>query len=339
MMKEKVGFTTTIPVEILLAADKVPVDLNNLFINHPRPHKLIEKAENAGFPANLCGWIKGIYGAAHEYGIRKIIAVTQGDCSNTHALMEILENERFEIMPFAYPYDRDYQLLKLQIEQLMERFGVNPDEAEAVRTSLLPLRGKLKTLDELTYKGGQISGFENHYYLVSASDFFGDVAKFTVEVDRFLAKMRNSKPDCLEPLRVGYLGVPPIMSDFYSFLESLGVEVVYNELARQFAMLTDHGDLVRQYQNYTYPYKIFHRLRDINEAVEKRKLRGLIHYTQSFCFRQLEDIIIRQQVKVPILTIEGNTPDPLDGRTRLRLESFAEMLRTSSCFGSLRPGR
>ena len=33
----RVGFTTTIPVEVLLAAGQEPVDLNNLFIAAPLP--------------------------------------------------------------------------------------------------------------------------------------------------------------------------------------------------------------------------------------------------------------------------------------------------------------
>ena len=33
----RVGFTTTIPVEVVLAAGLIPVDLNNLFIADPGP--------------------------------------------------------------------------------------------------------------------------------------------------------------------------------------------------------------------------------------------------------------------------------------------------------------
>ncbi len=33
----RVGLTTTIPVEVVLAAGLTPVDLNNLFIADPRP--------------------------------------------------------------------------------------------------------------------------------------------------------------------------------------------------------------------------------------------------------------------------------------------------------------
>jgi benzoyl-CoA reductase/2-hydroxyglutaryl-CoA dehydratase subunit BcrC/BadD/HgdB len=54
---------------------------------------------------------------------------------------------------------------------------------------------------------------------------------------------------------------------------------------------------------------------------------GVIHYVQAFCFRQIEDMIVRQRLKTPILTLEGDRPGPLDARTRIRLEGFTEMLK------------
>lgn len=85
-------------------------------------------------------------------------------------------------------------------------------------------------------------------------------------------------------------------------------------------------DLLERYLAYTYPYDIFHRITDIKEQVLARQLDGLIHYVQSFCFRQIEDIILREEVELPILTLEGDKPMKIDTRTRLRLEAFVEML-------------
>jgi benzoyl-CoA reductase/2-hydroxyglutaryl-CoA dehydratase subunit BcrC/BadD/HgdB len=48
---------------------------------------------------------------------------------------------------------------------------------------------------------------------------------------------------------------------------------------------------------------------------------------QAFCFRQIEDLIVRKRLKMPILTLEGDRPGPLDARTRIRLEGFIEMLK------------
>ena len=127
-------------------------------------------------------------------------------------------------------------------------------------------------------------------------------------------------------VRIGYLGVPPIFTDLYDFLEDLGGRVVFNEIQRQFSMPFETDDMVEQYLRYTYPYSFFSRLEDIKREVHTRQIDGLIHYVQSFCFRQVQDIILRQEIKIPILTIEGDRPAPLDARTRLRLESFTEML-------------
>ena len=103
--------------------------------------------------------------------------------------------------------------------------------------------------------------------------------------------------------------------------------MVYHEIPRQFSMPEDSSDLVDQYFRYTYPYDIFGRLADIGRAVRSRRLDGLIHYTQSFCYRQIQDRLLRQYLTVPMLTIEGDRPGPLDHRTRLRLEVFVDVLR------------
>jgi len=67
-------------------------------------------------------------------------------------------------------------------------------------------------------------------------------------------------------------------------------------------------------------------LEDIKKEVKRRKIDGLIHYVQSFCFRQIEDTILKKTLKLPILTIEGDQPTPLDSRNKTKIEVFIEML-------------
>ena len=88
----------------------------------------------------------------------------------------------------------------------------------------------------------------------------------------------------------------------------------------------DHEDIVDQYLEYTYPYDINGRVRDIEKAIKERKLDGLIHYTQTFCYRQLYDIVLRESLSVPILTLEGDRAGEIDSRTAFRIETFVEML-------------
>ena len=68
-------------------------------------------------------------------------------------------------------------------------------------------------------------------------------------------------------------------------------------------------------------------MEDINRQITLRRLDGIIHYTQTFCFREIEDIIIKQRAKCPVLTIQGERPAPLDARNKLRIEAFIETLR------------
>ena len=77
---KKIGITTTVPVEILMAAGYQPVDLNNILVADPNPERLVNIAERHGFPLNCCSWIKGIYGVCLDYGIDNILCVTSGDC-------------------------------------------------------------------------------------------------------------------------------------------------------------------------------------------------------------------------------------------------------------------
>ncbi len=322
----KIGFTTSIPVEIILAAGKIPLDLNNIFITSEKAKHWVDIAEEAGYPRNTCGWIKGLYAAALETDLEAVIAVMQGDCSNTQALMETLQMQDLSILPFAYPYDRDGDMLRSQMEKLMQVFGVNWTEVERARKSLEELRQLCRQVDTLTWQDNLVRGGENHYYLVSSSDFNGNPHQFKQDLQSFIDSVKERKP-FNEPVRLAYIGVPPIFTDLYEVLEAMGARVVYNEVQRQFSMPFASRDLVEQYQQYTYPYGAFARLEDIQEQLALRQVDGVIHYTQTFCFRQIEDIIYRQKINLPFLTMEGDKPGRVDARTRMRLEAFINMLK------------
>jgi len=323
----KAGITTTVPAEVIYAAGWVPVDLNNVFIADENPRVMVEEAELAGFPRNICAWIKGIYSTViKNRDIRTIIAVTQGDCSNTHALMEILQMAGVEVVPFAFPYDRDPDLLRLQMEKMMSYFGVSWKMVQEVKGYLDQVREKIWDLDRLTWEENRVSGWDNHLYQISCSDFNGDPEKFAADVDDFLEKARAAPPRERD-LRLGFIGVPPIVGELYPYLEERGARIVYNEVQRQFTMPFETRDPVEQYRLYTYPYGIFFRLEDICREVTRRKLDGIIHYAQSFCYRQIEDIIVRKKLDLPVLTLEGDIPSKLDARTRMRLDVFLDMLR------------
>ena len=320
-----IGITATVPVEVVFAAGLKPVDLNNLFITSAQPRKLVAQAESAGFSHSICAWIKGIYATVINHDIKEVIAVTGGDCSNTIALGELLARKGVKVTPFEYPLKRDRQALMAQVEKLRDGFSTSWPKIRAIRSRLGRIRAKLRSLDELTYRGNVVTGLENHLFLVSSSDFNGDPDRFEEDLDQFLLLARERKPK-KDEIRLGYLGVPPIFSQFYEYIESLGARVVFNEVQRQFSMPFDRKDIIEQYLEYTYPYDIGGRLKDIEQAIYDRQIDGLIHYTQTFCYRQIYDIVLRESLALPILTLEGDQPGTIDRRTAVRIEAFVEML-------------
>ena len=321
-----VGITSTIPVEIVYAAGLKPMDLNNLFITSEKPGKLIAQAESAGFSHNICSWIKGIYSVVINHKVKRVIAVTGGDCSNTIALSELLTRRGVRIIAFDYPQNRERSPLMEQMEILRQTLSTDWAHIKKIKSRLDKIRTKLRELDRWTYEKNVVTGFENHLFLVNSSDFQSDPDLYERELDEFLLEAQEREPKEHET-RLGYLGVPPIFSQFYEHIESLGARVVFNEIQRQFSMPYEDRDIVDQYLNYTYPYKIEGRIEDIKKAIKERNLEGLIHYTQTFCFRQIYDIILRESLTLPILTIEGDGPGKIDSRTAIRIETFVEMLR------------
>jgi len=326
----RIGITTTVPIEILLAAGYQPVDLNNVFITDPNPERLINIAERAGFPLNCCSWIKGIYGACMEHKIDTVLCVTTGDCSNTIMLMEVLKLKGIKTIPFAYPDRPDSQQMQNALEELAESLNTTLDAAEQVKEELKSCRRLALKLDELTWKQGVASGMENHLWLVSTSDFNQDYHRYRKELKELVAKCLKRPPYPADWLRIAYIGVPSVYGqDLYRYMETMGARVVFNEVQRQFAMPHPGTSLAEQYSNYTYPYSIYDRLEDITAEIKKRRVDGVIHYVQAFCHRGIGDIIFRDMLKLPILTLEGNDEFLLTHHLKTRVEAFLDMLQRS----------
>jgi benzoyl-CoA reductase/2-hydroxyglutaryl-CoA dehydratase subunit BcrC/BadD/HgdB len=324
---KKIGITTTVPVEVLLAAGYQPIDLNNVLVSDPDPTRYVTIAEREGFPLNCCTWIKGIYGVCMDSGINDVLCVTNGDCTNTVMLMEVLKLKGKNTIPFAYPESPDKKQMDYILEKLVGTLGTTLKAAKKIREVLKPVRALSEKLDELTWKDNKVSGWENNLWLISTSDFNGDYHQYRRELQELLEKSSKRQPYPEKEIRVGYIGVPSVYArEFYPYVEKHGARVVFNEVQRQFAMPEPGGSLAEQYTNYTYPYSINERITDIKTEVKKRRIDGLIHYVQAFCHRGIGDIVMRSAIKVPILTLEGNTDFFLNGHVKTRIEAFLDMI-------------
>jgi len=327
---KRIGITTTVPTEILLAAGYQPVDLNNVFINDSDPDRLVNTAERTGFPINCCTWIKGIYGVCMDYGIDTVLCVTGGDCSNTVMLMEVLKFKGLKVISFAYPDQPDAGRMQDALQALAETMGTTMEAADAVGDELKTCRSLAQKLDQLTWREGLIGGWENHLWLVSTSDFGQDYHRYRHQLKELLVNCRRRQPYPEGWLRLAYIGVPSVYArDLYNFLEDNGARVVFNEIQRQFSMPEPGSSLTEQYSNYTYPYSVYQRLNDITTELKKRNIDGIIHYVQAFCHRGIGDIIFRNTIELPILTLEGNDEFRLTHHVKTRIEAFLDMLQRS----------
>lgn len=327
---KKIGLTTTVPVEVLIAAGYSPVDLNNIFITSEDYLKYIDIAERDGFPKSLCAWIKGLYGVCLENNIKEIVGVIGGDCSNTKALVDVLKLSGIKVYPFSFPTSHNLQDVEKEIKSFMNMFNVTCEEVEKVRKRLNEVRRLGKEVDELTYKENKANGFENHLYQVSLSDFNGNVDSFEGELIRLIEDIKKREP-IDKKLRLGYIGVPPMTVDIYKFVEDFNASFVYNEVQREFAFprYEKASNIFQQYYDYTYPYDTEFRIEELKNQIVERKLDGIIHYTQAFCHRAIEDIVLKEKLDIPILNLEGDKLSKLDARSKLRLEAFLDMLLDS----------
>jgi len=323
--RQRAGITATLPVEVIFAAGMAPVDLNNVFITSPDAAGMIDRAEHAGIPQSTCAWIKGIYIAAREMAITRVVGVTGGDCTNTRALLEILESEGIETSDFSYPYPADKAAMQKEIERFCSLFDTDLSAAEEVRLKLQPVRRLAAEIDRLTWDGSRVTGAENHRFQVSMSDFESDYIAYAEKLRKFIDSA-ESRP-VREGPRIGLLGVPPILTDLHDYIENLGAVVVFNEFQRQFAMPYPAESLSEQYTAYTYPYTTSQRMDDAGKEISRRGIDGIVNYVQNFCWRQLTDKLVRDALNVPVLTLQADKPGVVSGPVATRIEAFVEMLQ------------
>ncbi|PKN73072.1 MAG: 2-hydroxyglutaryl-CoA dehydratase [Candidatus Cloacimonetes bacterium HGW-Cloacimonetes-3] len=323
MKPKRIGFTTSMPVEVLYAAGHIPIDLNNIFLTQDA-EKHVRMAEVKGFPRTICTWIKGNYNAAVSSSLDEVLGVVQGDCSNGHSLLDMINEEDIPVYRFSFPPEKSYAAMDAEISRLEQHYGATRSDTLKTKARLDSIRKKLLVLDEWTWKERIVSGKENHFWLVNSSDFNGNPDKYEEELDSFMreAKQRDPKP---ARLRLAYLGVPPIFKNIYDAISELGGDVVFNEVQRQFSMPTLLPDVVKQYLEYTYPYSVYDRLRDIKTQLKERSIEAVISYTQSFCHLQIDNLLLKKYIDLPFLNLEGDQPEDIDSRTQLRLESFFEV--------------
>ncbi len=305
-----VGITALVPPELIFACGKKPCDINNFV-----PKSALRP------DSKLCAWtaIWRDMILRNELPLDYLVVVAGGDCHNALVDGQKVALKGLRTFYLFYPFEDEPDYLKEQLEELSYFLGEvqNPRVFEAVSK----VKEKGLDLDRKRIEG-KVSASKAFEVMVSLSDLRGNISLF----EGLLEDVDEKNLDYTS--RVALVGVPPIYPDFHEVLKSFGLHVVYDELPYEFARLTGKNidDLARNYCNYTFARNLKFRLDFLEKELKKRKIDGVIHYTQYACHHLLEDDILRDRLDYPFLTIQGDLPGRTPKQVNLRLEAFSEML-------------
>jgi predicted CoA-substrate-specific enzyme activase len=324
------GITGTLPIEVLLAAGRRVLDLNNAFVTAPSPLGLLDDAHRLGLAPTQCAWTRGIVGAAVSPGlVDEVVVVARGDCTQNRMLLDLLPALGGPpTLAFEFPPERgDVVRLRREIDRFAAALGVDVAAVQAAYDGLRPLRNALAELDRLTWQEGTVTGHENALLLVSATDLGGDRVTYEARVAALLQQAAQRSPRDWSH-RVAVFGVPPIVPDLHDHLETRGAKVVLNETQRDFAQLEPADDPAVQYaERYAYAYSIHDRLAAFLPELRRRRVDGVVVYQQSFCHHNAEtEAVTRALAGVPLVVLEADGPAGLDAAARLRLDAFLAAL-------------
>jgi benzoyl-CoA reductase/2-hydroxyglutaryl-CoA dehydratase subunit BcrC/BadD/HgdB len=306
----KTGITALVPPELIFACGSEPFDVNNV-IPGSRKH-----------PKNkLCAWtaIWKEMLVNREIEINSLVVVAGGDCHNALVDGQKVAMSGIPTHFFFYPFDGDPMFMESQLDRLSEFLGGMESPERLKEISGLKKLGQ--EMDKKRCKG-KISSNDAFRVLISFSDLCGDLNKFRALIESVNEVKIQHKN------RVALLGVPPIYHDFHETVEMIGLSIVFDELPNEFVRHggSNIGEIARDYCNYTFARPLDFRIDFLQKELEKRKVDGVIHYTQFACHHMLEDEILRAELDYPVLTIQGDLPGNTSEQVKLRIEAFREML-------------
>jgi len=321
-----IGFTAAIPLEILIAAGRQPVDLRQLFLASENPGELIDEAELAGFPVNCDPWLKGFYSCILRHGIREVIVVTNNQ-PGISELAALLSLHDVRVFPFTYPADRSAESLALEIKKLARHLGAAPADIDQARQQLNRIRGKINRIDRLFREQQRGSSRQVIELLLATCDMQGDPQAFADQVDSRLTELEH-QPRRPQQLQLACIGEIPLCSNLYETLEEQGAAIIYCEQGRQAAMPFESDSLVEQYRQFTLPYDIFTRISFCRNDLDHTPTDGILLFSNSAPAQQIGEMLIRQQLRYPLLTLFNQRPGELDAANRMKLEGFLDTLRS-----------
>lgn len=324
----RVGIFSTLPIEVLLAAGRRPVDVNNLFVTHPDPSLFLRRADSAGLPRALCAWTRGLLGAVISWELQTVVVVPQGDCSNNTTLAALLERLGIRVLEFNFPVAplRRRERMGYELDAFRRALSVSREKLDETFESMRPVRGLLEKMEALCWAERRLPGTQARHFLLQSTDMGGDPKLFSRRLEKVIGEF--SKAPVRSGPRVALFGVPNLVSDLAGRIEGSGAILALCETEHDFAMIPPAPTLEEQYLNYAYPYGVEARLEKFLRLAEEREIDGVVVYTQAFCHHNLELARVQEALsEYPTVVIEADVPGPLSQRDLTRLEGFISLLR------------
>jgi hypothetical protein len=302
-----------VPPELIYGCGQVPVDLNNFVPTSEVPPR-----------GKLCAWTATWRDALirGDIAVDRLVVVAGGDCHNA-----LVDGQRVAMAGIPthymfYPFDGNEDEMSDHMASLEAFLGGITDQAALNR--IADIKDVCMELDNARCRG-DILGSRVFRHLIALCDLWGDVDRFEESAKMALKDRPAEVPD----LRIGLVGVPPIYPDFHEVCESFGMQVVHDELPWEFTRLggRSRGARTRNYAGYTFARDLEYRFEALGRELRRRRVDGIIHYTQYACHHVLEDDMLREGFDLPMLTVQGDLPRKCPEQERLRLEAFAELLR------------
>ena len=308
-----VGITALVPPELLYGCAQTPVDLNNFV-----PES--EHVPRGKLCAWTASWRDGILRG--RISVDRLVVVAGGDCHNALVDGQRVAMSGVPTHYMFYPFDGDWVEMEDQLGKLEAFLGGVSDQGALGRVAAI--KELCLELDAARSRG-EVLGSRAFHHLISLCDLWGDPDRFEASVRTALEGRGATVPD----VRVAMVGVPPIYPDFHEVAESYSLQVVFDELPFEFARLggRTQSTMARSYATFTFARELEHRLDFLETELARRRVDGIIHYTQYACHHVLEDDMLRERLDLPILTVQGDLPRRCPEQERLRLEAFSELLR------------
>lgn len=321
-----IGTTSFVPPEIFYMEGCRPVDLNNWVQGYTEIKS-----------TKLCAW-SAVWReilSEHPYLLDGLVVVGECNTSITEAQHVLFDND-LDTHYFFFPFNGDVALLNEEMRklQLFLRSIAEKKEIKADPYALEKIK-KIKKLGrelDLIRCQEEYDEFQVVQLLGSCADMEGDLDNFKKKCEALYLNKPEANRKMLFSNKVkpiAFIGVPPIMDDFYKFCSDIGLKIVYNEMGFEYIRLGggDLDEMANSYSNYSFARSVKTRICRIKKELAKRNYSGIIHYHQFSCHHTLEDSLIRRELdNKPFLTVQGDLPRKCDGQTKLRLEAFYESI-------------